>query len=382
MSYHIATRPLSRLTRLAALVAAPLATLIATSAHAQYAQTNLVSNIPGLAAFTDPDLQNPWGMSFSNTSPYWISDNGTGLSTLYNGLGVKSALVVSIPLPTGGPSAPTGQVFNSAGAFALGNGSNASFIFATEQGTIAGWNGAAGTTAITMIDNSQSASYKGLAINGSGATARLYAANFRAGTVDVWDGSFAPVNVPGAFTDPTLPAGYAPFNVQNVGGNIVVTYAVVDPTTGDDVAGPGNGVVDLYDANGALLRRISSGGALDSPWGVALAPGGFGPFGNALLVGNFGDGTINAYDFFTGAMLGTLTDGSGNPLVNDGLWDIAFGNHSSTSDPNSLYITAGLNDEADGLFARITATPEPGSLLLMATGLGVVLVGTKRRMRS
>jgi len=374
MKYHIATRPLSRLPALAALAGAVLA---GAPAHAQYAQTNLVSNIPGLAAFTDPDLQNPWGMSFSNASPFWVSDNGTGLSTLYNGLGVKQALVVHIPLPTGAPSAPTGQVFNSAGAFSLGNGSNATFLFATEDGTIAGWNGAAGTTALTMVNNMQVASYKGLAISGTGPTARLYAANFRAGTVDVWDGTFAPVT--GGFMDPTIPTGYAPFNVQNVGGNIVVTYAVVDPLTGDDVSGAGNGIVDVYDANGVLLRRLSSGGALNSPWGVALAPSGFGPFGNALLVGNFGDGTINAFDFFSGAMLGTLTDGSGNPIVNDGLWAIAFGNHNALADPNALYLTAGLNDEADGLFARIVATPEPGSLLLMATGLGVVLVGGRRR---
>ena len=380
MSYHIATRPLSRLP-LPLLAALAATALVGAAAQAQYAQTNLVSNIPGRAAFTDPDLQNPWGVSFGNTSPYWISDNGTGLSTLYNGLGVKSALVVSIPLPTGGLSAPTGQVFNNASAFQLSNGSNASFLFATEQGTIAGWNGAAGSTALTMIDNSNTSSYKGLAIAGSGASARLYAANFRTGTVDVWDGSFNPIA--GGFMDPLLPSGYAPFNVQNVGGNIVVTYAVVDPGSGDDVAGPGNGIVDVYDTNGNLVRRLSSGGALNSPWGLALAPSGFGPFGNALLVGNFGDGTINAYDFFTGAMLGTLTDGTGSPIVNDGLWALAFGNHSATSDPNSLYITAGLNDEADGLFARISVTPEPGSLVLMATGLlGVVLVGTKRRTRA
>jgi uncharacterized protein (TIGR03118 family) len=376
MSYFIATRPVPRFIALLAVTA-----LAIPSAHAQYVQTNLTSNIPGLAANTDPDLRNPWGISFGNTSPYWISDNATGLTTLYNGLGVKSALVVSIPLPSGGLSAPTGQVFNNASAFQLSNGSNASFLFATENGTIAGWNGAAGTTAITMIDNSSNASYKGLAIAGTGASARLYAANFATGHVDVWDGSFNPVL--GGFVDPTLPAGYAPFNVQNVGGNIVVTYAVVDPGTGDDVAGPGNGVVDVYDANGNLLRRLSSGGALNSPWGVALAPSGFGPFGNALLVGNFGDGTINAYDFFSGAMLGTLTDGVGSPIVNDGLWALAFGNHSATSDPNSLYITAGLNDEADGLFARISVTPEPGSVVLMGTGLlGLVLVGTRRRTQA
>jgi uncharacterized protein (TIGR03118 family) len=376
MSYFIATRPVPRFIALLAVTA-----LAIPSAHAQYVQTNLTSNIPGRAANTDPDLRNPWGISFGNASPYWISDNATGLTTLYNGLGVKSALVVSIPLPSGGLSAPTGQVFNNASAFQLSNGSNASFLFATENGTIAGWNGAAGTTAITMIDNSSNASYKGLAIAGTGASARLYAANFATGHVDVWDGSFNPVL--GGFMDPTLPAGYAPFNVQNVGGNIVVTYAVVDPGTGDDVAGPGNGVVDVYDANGNLLRRLSSGGALNSPWGVALAPSGFGPFGNALLVGNFGDGTINAYDFFSGAMLGTLTDGVGSPIVNDGLWALAFGNHSATSDPNSLYITAGLNDEADGLFARISVTPEPGSVVLMGTGLlGLVLVGTRRRTQA
>jgi uncharacterized protein (TIGR03118 family) len=376
MSYFIATRPVPRFIALLAVTA-----LAIPSAHAQYVQTNLTSNIPGRAANTDPDLRNPWGISFGNASPYWISDNATGLTTLYNGLGVKSALVVSIPLPSGGLSAPTGQVFNNASAFQLSNGSNASFLFATENGTIAGWNGAAGTTAITMIDNSSNASYKGLAIAGTGASARLYAANFATGHVDVWDGSFNPVL--GGFIDPTLPAGYAPFNVQNVGGNIVVTYAVVDPGTGDDVAGPGNGVVDVYDANGNLLRRLSSGGALNSPWGVALAPSGFGPFGNALLVGNFGDGTINAYDFFSGAMLGTLTDGVGSPIVNDGLWALAFGNHSATSDPNSLYITAGLNDEADGLFARISVTPEPGSLVLMGTGLlGVMLAGLRRRTQA
>lgn len=374
MTYHIATRPLSRL--FPALVATVLAT---TTANAQYVQTNLVSNIPGRAAHTDPDLQNPWGMSFGPTSPFWISDNGTGLSTLYNGLGVKSGLIVSIPLPNGAPSAPTGQVFNNTGTFKLSNGSNASFLFATEQGTVAGWNGAAGTTALTSIIGDQGSSYKGLAIAGSGTTARLYAANFGLGRVDVWDGSFTAI--PGAFIDPTLPAGYSPFNVQNVGGNIVVTYAIRNPVTGDDISGPGNGIVDVYDQSGTLLRHLASDGALNSPWGVALAPSAFGPFGGALLVGNFGDGTIHAFDFFSGALLGQLTDPMGAPIVNDGLWALEFGNNSATSDPNSLYITAGLNDEADGLFARITATPEPGSLVLMATGLGVVLVGTKRRMR-
>jgi uncharacterized protein (TIGR03118 family) len=378
MTHHPATRWTPRLLATIAAAAFPLAT-----ANAQYGQVNLVSNIPGFAATTDPLLRNPWGISFGNATPFWVSDANAGVATLYNGLGVKSALVVTIPGPGGGaPGVPTGQVFNNANSFSLGNGANASFIFASATGNIAAWNGAAGTTALNEVIGAQGSSFTGLAIAGSGATARLYAANFGMGTVDVYDGSFAPVSVAGAFVDPNLPAGYSPFNVQNVGGNIVVTYAVVDPATGEDLAGAGNGIVDVYDQNGALIRRVSSGGALNSPWGVALAPSAFGPFGGALLIGNLGDGTINAFDFFTGAMLGTLSDVNGNPIVNDGLWGIQFGNHSATSDPNSLYIAAGLNDETDGLFARITATPEPGSLALLATGLGAMLVGRKRRNRA
>jgi uncharacterized protein (TIGR03118 family) len=278
--------------------------------------------------------------------------------------------VVTIP---GG--VPTGQVNNNTGSFAI-TGGNANFIFATEGGTIAAWR--SGTVATTVF-TSNDGSYKGLAIAGSGATARLYAANFATGNIDVLDGSFNQVSTLGGFTDPALPEGYAPFNVQNINGNIVVTYAVRGDN-GDDVAGAGNGVVDVYDTNGNLLRRLTSGGALNSPWGLAFAPSAFGPLGNTLLIGNFGDGTINAYDFFTGAMRGTIMGLDGMPLVNDGLWGLAFGNGNATFDPNSLYLTAGLNDEADGLFARITATPEPGSLVLMATGLfGVIMVGRKRR---
>jgi len=374
MRYHIATRPLSRLILTLAGIA-----IAAAPAGAQYVQTNLVSNIPGLAANTDPDLRNPWGISFGPTTPFWVSDANTGLSTLYNGAGVKQGLVVTIPGPGGSvPGVPTGQVFNGTGAFAM-TGGTARFIFASATGNIAAWNPGLGTTAANVVIGPQGSSYTGLAIGGAGTTARLYAANFGHGTVDVFDGAFAQLMSPGAFTDPLLPAGYSPFNVQNVGGNIVVTYAVVDPLTGEDLAGAGNGIVDVYDANGTLLRRVTSGGALNSPWGVALAPLAFGPFGGSLLVGNLGDGRINAYDFFTGAMLGTISDINGDPLVNDGLWGIQFGNAGPLFDPNSLYIAAGINDEQDGLFARISATPEPGSLVLMATGLGALLVGVRRR---
>jgi uncharacterized protein (TIGR03118 family) len=359
------------------------ATFIATSAGAQYVQTNLVSDIPGLAANTDPQLKNPWGISFNATSPFWVSDAGTGVSTLYNGAGVKQGLVVTIPGPGGTvPGVPTGQVFNSTGSFGLSNGANALFMFATENGTIAGWNGAAVTTAITQVDASaRGASFKGLAIAGTGATARLYAANFGMGTVDMFDGSFAQLFT-GGFIDPLLPAGYAPFNVQNVGGNIVVTYALRNLVTGDDVPGAGHGFVDVYDQNGLLLRRLVSDGALDSPWGLTLAPAGFGHFGGALLVGNFGDGTIHAYDFCTGALLGTLTDAGGAAIVNDGLWALAFrtGGAQGTN-PNSLYFTAGIQNEEHGLFAALTPVPEPGTLGLFAVGLVALLGGGLRRKR-
>jgi uncharacterized protein (TIGR03118 family) len=359
------------------------ATLASTPAHAQYVQTNLVSDIPGLAANTDPQLKNPWGMSFTPTSPFWVSDAGTGVSTLYNAAGVKQALVVTIPGPNGSaPGVPTGQVFNNTGSFGLSNGQNALFMFASATGTISAWNGAAGSSAITQVNGFPSSSFTGLAIAGSGATARLYAANFGTGTVDMFNGSFGQITLPGAFRDLSLPTGYAPFNVQNVGGNIVVTYALKDPVTGHDLAGAGHGFVDVYDQNGVLLRRVASDDVLNSPWGVALAPAGFGPFGGALLVGNFGDGTIHAYDFFTGALLGGLTDAGGAPIVNDHLWAIAFRNGGGGTDPNALYFAAGIQNEQHGLFGNLTSVPEPGSLGLFALGLGALLAGETRRKRT
>jgi uncharacterized protein (TIGR03118 family) len=358
------------------------ATLVSASARAQYVQTNLASDIPGLAAHTDPQLKNAWGMSFAPTSPFWISDAGSGVSTLYDGAGVKQALVVTIPGPGGAvPGVPTGQVFNSAGTFVLSNGSSATFMFASATGTISGWNAAAGTTALTQVNGFPGSSYTGLAIAGTGASSRLYAANFGTGAVDVFNGSFAPVAT-GGFIDPTLPPGYAPFNVQNIGGNIVVTYALKDPATGEDLAGAGHGFVDVYDQNGVLLRRVASDAVLNSPWGVTLAPAGFGPFGGALLVGNFGDGTIHAYDFFTGALRGEVTDANGAPIVNDGLWALAFRTGGPAVDPNALYFTAGIQGEEHGLFASLTAVPEPGTLGLFATGLMVLLAGGVRRRRT
>jgi uncharacterized protein (TIGR03118 family) len=345
----------------------------AADAQVRFHQTNLVSDIPGLAAHLDPDLVNPWGISSSPTGPFWVSDAGTGLSTLYNGAGIKQGLVVTIPLPGGGQGEPTGQVFNDAGAFPLSVGGDARFLFATTQGTIAGWNPGAGTTAVTMVDNGAFAAYTGLAIAGSGATARLYAANFAAGTVDVFDAAFNAI-LAGTFADPGLPAGYAPFNVQNVGGTLYVAYALVDPITHEETAGAGLGIVDAFDAEGTFLRRVvGPGGVLDAPWGFALAPAGFGDFGGALLVGNFGDGRINAFDPLTGALRGTLLDPSGTPLANEGLWGLRFGNGGNGGRTDVLYFAAGIDDETHGLFGSIAAVPEPGTLGLEAAGLGALL---------
>lgn len=340
-----------------------------------FLQHNLVSDIPGMADHLDPDLVNPWGISMSSTSPFWISDNGMGKSTLYNGSGVKQGLVVTVPPPPGGspPSAPTGQVFN--GNSSVFGGSR--FIFATEDGTIAGWSG--GTSAAIKVDNSVSgAVYKGLALGTSSGNSMLYAANFHAGTVDVFDSNFNQVSLgAGAFVDPTLPSGYAPFNVQDFGGRLYVTYALQDAQGHDDVPGAGHGFIDVYDTNGNLIGRLVSGGELNSPWGMAIAPSKFGKFGGDLLVGNFGDGTINAFDPMTGTELGTL-DFNGNPIVNEGLWGLTFGNGGAGGDPNVLYFTAGIPGptgqvEDHGLFASLTFVPEPGSLTLLAFGfLGVI----------
>ena len=290
---------------------------------------------------------------------------------------------MSIPGPGGlVPAVSTGQVFNSTGSFALTNASNATFRFASATGTISGWNGMAGTTAITMIDRAAGgSSYTGLAIAGTGASARLYAANFGRGNIDVFDGTFASI-LAGQFVDAALPAGYAPFNVQNIGGSIIVTYTVKDPITAEDVAGAGHGIVDAYDVNGTLLRRLATAGVLDSPWGLTLAPATFGGFGGNLLIGNFGDGTIHAFDINTGALVGQVNDLSGAPIVNDGLWGLAFGNGGTGFKRDVLYFTAGIDDERHGLFGSLSTVPEPGTLGLLATGLAALLTVAIRRRRA
>ena len=370
---------------LASVLTAALAVLTVASAApvaAAYVQTNLVSNIQGVAAFTDANLKNPWGISSSPTSPFWISNNGTGTSTLYNGAGqpfpVNNPLVVTIPPSPGGT--PTGQVFNGGSGFELAPGQPARFLFATEAGTIAGWNPAANATnALIEVNNGGTgASYKGLAIGNNASGDFLYAANFGNGKIDVFDSGFAAASLAGSFTDPNLPSGYAPFNIQNLNGTLYVTYALVGQG-GDDVPGAGNGIVDAFDTNGNLIKRVVTGGALNSPWGLALAPAGFGEFGGALLVGNFGDGLINAFNPATGTPLGTLRDATNNPIANDGLWGLHFGNGGNGGSLNTLYFTAGPNNEADGLFGSIAAVPEPASLALVVAGLLAAMVGGKPR---
>jgi uncharacterized protein (TIGR03118 family) len=325
--------------------------LVAASAQTgtnAYTQHNLVSDVPGLADVTDPNLINPWGMSFSATSPYWISNHGKGNTTVYTNssttTGVTiSTTVVTIPPAAGGtsPSTPTGQVQNSTTGFLLANGTKASFIFATEDGTVSAWNG--GTTATVMIDNSAAGIvYKGMAIATNNGAPMLYMANFSYGVIDVLDTNFKLTSVPGGFGDALLPAGYAPFNIWNINNQLYVMYAKQDSTKKNDQPGVGNGVVDIFDLNGNLLQRLTSGGPLNSPWGVAVSGGGWGAFSNAVLVGNFGDGKINAFDPKTGNLLGTLQDPTGKAISIQGLWAISFGNGGSAGDAKYLYFVAGI----------------------------------------
>jgi uncharacterized protein (TIGR03118 family) len=348
-----------------------------------FTQTNLVSDIPGMAKTTDPNLVNPWGVSFSSGSPFWISDNKTGLATLYNGAGDIIPLVVTVPPPMGGmpPSAPTGQVLNGTPDFGVSH-----FIFATEDGTISAWSG--GTSAMLQVDNSGMGSvYKGLALGSVGGSSYLYATDFHNGTINVFDSGFSPHSFGAAsFTDPTLPAGYAPFNIENINGKLYVTYAVQDAAKHDDVSGPGHGIVDVFDTNGTFIQRlISNGSSLNSPWGMAIAPTGFGKFGNDLLIGNFGDGTINAFDPSMGNFLGQLDGANGMPLINLGLWDLTFGNGSNGSSKSDLYFTAGIPGngkvEDHGLFGAIAPTPEPTTFALFGSGL-LGLVGYARRRKN
>jgi uncharacterized protein (TIGR03118 family) len=344
-----------------------LAGAVAFGQH--YSQTNLVSSVSGMAPVTDPDLINPWGLSRSSGSPWWVSDNGTGLSTLYTGAGVKEGLVVTIPpVVAGNMGTPTGTIYSgSATGFLLIGATPARFLFSTLDGTIVGWNSTAG--AVASVKTTDGSSYTGLTSAFIGANQYLYAANFTKGRVDVYDSSFKRVKFNEEhFDDDWLPWGYSPFNVQAIGNNIVVTYAWHEPGQTHETDGPGLGYVDIYSSDGALLQRLEHGKWLNAPWGVALAPNDFGRYSHDLLIGQFaGGGTtvssgyIAAYDLVSGRLDGLLKDSAGNPIAINGIWAISPGN-GGTGNSNAagapaaeVYFTAGPSGGTEGLFGYLTA---------------------------
>jgi uncharacterized protein (TIGR03118 family) len=338
---------------LALVAGAALAVVAPLSAAkpTQFTVNPLVSDHPGVAPVTDPDLVNAWGLTSSATSPWWVSDNGTDKSTLYRGSdGAKQALVVSVP---GGP---TGTVFNPTSGFVLPTGGKALFLFDGEDGIIRGWNGAQGTTAIVVKDRSDvDAIYKGLAIADTSNGPRLYAADFHNARIDVLDGSFGLVPNSG-FEDPSLPKGFAPFNVQVIGDRVFVAYAKQDADAEDEIAGQGLGRVDVYDLDGNLLGGIDGHGQLNAPWGLAVAPASFGSFAGDLLVGNFGDGEINAFHEVSPgqfAHVGELRGSDNRSLAIDGLWALQVSQGGNNGTAGQLFFTAGPDEETHGLFGTI-----------------------------
>jgi uncharacterized protein (TIGR03118 family) len=346
----------------ALLVAAVLSTALAAAASVpaaphggQYTVTPLVSDVPGAAKTLDPNLVNGWGLTRTPTSPWWVADNGPGKSTLYTAAGTIAPLVVTVD---GGP---TGAVFAGiANNFPVGTSATttpgpASFIFASEDGQIRAWRG--GSTALVTAHGGPGAVYKGLAIaQPTPGQPLLYATDFHNARVDVFNGAWGLVTPPGAFVDPSLPDGYAPFGIQTIGSRVFVTYAMQDADAHDEVAGMSRGFVDAYDLQGNLLARVAQHGQLNAPWGLAQAPDSFGPFAGDLLVGNFGNGQINAYEELPNGHFehrGTLSDASGGKLAIDGLWALEFGNSGSNGDPGTLFFTAGPADESHGLFGTI-----------------------------
>ena len=339
-----------------------------------YTQHNLLSDVPGLADRTDPNVANAWGLDAGDTSPWWIADNGTGKTTLYNVAGGNVVTTFTVPGAGGAQGNPTGLVFNGGPGFVVNNGvgtSAARFIFSSEDGTISAFRG---NPIVTVVPNANApahgAIYKGLAIDSRTTGTHLYATDFHNGKVDVFDTSFHLVTLSGNFTDPNLPAGFAPFGIQTIGNTLYVTYALQDTAAEDEVAGPGNGFVDSYDLNGNFIRRVASMGELNAPWGLALAPSDFGRFSGDLLVGNFGDGRIHAFDpttlTSTGEFeaVGLLHSERGRPIQIDGLWALEFGHGTTAVGANglttTLFFTAGPFDEEHGLFGSIVLTEPPG----------------------
>ena len=326
-------------------------------AASAFATTALVTDQASGAAHTDTHLVNAWGLAFNPTAFVWVANNGTSTSTLYDGNGVPQTLIVAIPAGTSGDAAPTGIVYNGTQDFKVtqnGVTGASPFIFVGEAGTVSGWSPSVNrTNAVIAVDTNGTAVYKGLAIGAFAGANYLYAADFRNNRIDVYDARFQKATLPGGFVDPNLPAGYGPFGIQAIGDRVYVAYAQRETSGNDEVKGAGLGVVDVYDMGGTFLHRLAAGGALNAPWGLAMAPANFGDFSNAILVGNFGDGKINAYNPSTGAFIGTLSKSDHTPIVIDGLWGIAFGNGVNNQPANTLFYTAGPSDEAHGIYGRI-----------------------------
>jgi len=358
----MARRTLALTTALVALVigAAP-ATAANVNSQNAFLVTNLQSDVAGRALNTDPDLVNGWGIVAGPTTPWWVSDNGTSRATLYNGAtGAKVTAVIVDIAGTAGPRTgrPTGIVFNgTATDFILSGTTSARFIFDSEDGTVSGWAG--GTTSTIKFTSPDGAIYKGLAIGKVGSAGYLYAADFHNGRIDVLDSAWQLQHWAGAFVDPGIPAGFAPFGIQNLNGEIFVTYAKQDADAEDEIAGPGLGFVSAFGTDGSFHGRVASGGDLNAPWGLALAPASWERFGGHLLVGNFGDGRINGYRATDAGWeaRGHLKDASHHAIVIDGLWGIGFGNDAAAGPRSSLYFAAGPDDEEHGLFGSVTIAP-------------------------
>jgi uncharacterized protein (TIGR03118 family) len=368
-------RPLAGLAALSAcaLAVAVPASLAGASVHDnsqnQFHQTNLISDRTDQGAqVVDPNLQNPWGLALGPATPLWVADNNAGVATIYTitpggAMAANTGNVVTLPggrASTGDGPSPTGQVFNPTDDFVVtstaGSGP-ARFIFSAEAGQISAWSPAAdpfvNKMATAQVEfSSPTAVYKGLTIASADGHDYLYASNFHDGTVDVFNSKFHLVHLEGNFQDPNLPAGYAPFGIQELDGHVYVTYALQNAAKHDDVSGPGHGFIDIYTNEGFLIKRLASRGTLNSPWGLALAPDNFGPFGDRLIVGNFGDGLINVFGRFSGRFFGQLRDQSGNPIQIDDLWALKFGTQA-TGGTNTLLFSAGINDEKDGLVGSI-----------------------------